>query len=134
MSACVVCSPTKEKTTSTSPEHEEDDGASAAQEEQAHLGIKRVKKEEDRKAIIEADPLSGEVKPESAYCKGCQSWVKLSTQTTYSLHHWRNHASKCHCGMCVLNCRGCGGLGWLSDAFFSAFLGLVRALRPHRGN
>ena len=66
LSACVVCSPTKEKTTSTSPEHEEDDGASAAQEEQAHLGIKRVKKEEDRKAIIEADPLSGEVKPESA--------------------------------------------------------------------
>ena len=104
LSACflvVVCSPTKEKTTSTSPEHEEDDGASAAQEEQAHLGIKRVKKEEDRKAIIEADPLSGEVKPESAYCKGCQSWVKLSTQTTYSLHHWRNHANKCHGGMCV---------------------------------
>ncbi|TBU34093.1 hypothetical protein BD311DRAFT_747125 [Dichomitus squalens] len=90
-------SPTKEKTTSTEPEVEveEDEDESVAQEEPVHLGIKRVKKEQDRKAIIEADPLTGEVKPESAYCKGCQSWVKLSTQTTYSLHHWRTHANKC---------------------------------------
>ena len=90
-------SPTKEKEQAP-PEPEEDHASVADQSivEPASVGIKRVKKEEDRKAIIEADPLSGEVKAETAFCKGCQSWVKLSTVTTYSLHHWRSHSSKCN--------------------------------------
>ncbi|KAM5536629.1 hypothetical protein V8D89_009724 [Ganoderma adspersum] len=96
----LVESPTKEKEkASTEPE---EDNASVAEQsvlESASIGIKRVKKEEDRKAIIEADPLSGEVKTDTAFCKGCQSWVKLSTVTTYSLHHWRNHSNKCNSGV-----------------------------------
>ena len=57
--------------------------------------VKRVKKEEDRKAFIENDPLSGEVKPDAVFCKGCQAWVRLSTQTRYSLHPWKAHVQKC---------------------------------------
>ncbi|KAI0629336.1 hypothetical protein C8Q77DRAFT_1143421 [Trametes polyzona] len=73
----------------------EDDGASVAATSVAEAGHRRVVKEEDRKAILEGDPRITEVKPDSAFCKDCQKWVKLSPNTRYSLYHWRVHTQKC---------------------------------------
>ncbi|KAL7280420.1 hypothetical protein ACG7TL_005348 [Trametes sanguinea] len=72
-----------------------DDGASVAATSVADGGHRRVAKEEDRKAILEADPKITELKPDAAFCKDCQKWVKLSAQTRYSLYHWRVHTQKC---------------------------------------
>ncbi|KAI0697832.1 hypothetical protein C8T65DRAFT_661466 [Cerioporus squamosus] len=85
-------SPSKEK---AAAQAEEDDASVADGSVADSATIKRMRKEEDRKAFIENDPLSGEVKPDAAFCKGCQTWVKLSTQTRYSSHPWRAHVQKC---------------------------------------
>ncbi|TFK91462.1 hypothetical protein K466DRAFT_643926 [Polyporus arcularius HHB13444] len=77
-------------------EQAEEDDASAADGSVAESAtVKRMRKEEDRKAFIESDPLSGEVKPDAVFCKGCQTWVKLSTHTRYSSHPWKAHVQKC---------------------------------------
>ncbi|KAI9062543.1 hypothetical protein FKP32DRAFT_1573873 [Trametes sanguinea] len=76
-----------------------DDGASVAATSVVDGGHRRVAKEEDRKAILEADPKVAELKPDAAFCKDCQKWVKLSAQTRYSLYHWRVHTQKCSSGV-----------------------------------
>ncbi|KAI0773318.1 hypothetical protein BD413DRAFT_541129 [Trametes elegans] len=76
----------------------EDDAVSVAATSVAD-GHRRVAKEEDRKAILEADPRIGDVKPDSAFCKDCEKWIRLSTNTRYSLYHWRVHAQKCSSGV-----------------------------------
>ncbi|KAI0820738.1 hypothetical protein BC628DRAFT_1395122 [Trametes gibbosa] len=72
----------------------EDDDASVAATSVTE-GHRRVVKEEDRKALLEADPRVTEVKPDMVFCKDCQKWVKLSPSTRYSLYHWRKHSQKC---------------------------------------
>lgn len=59
-------------------------------------------KEEDRKAILDADPRISELKSDSAFCKDCQKWVRLSPNTKYSLYHWRIHTQKCTSTVYVL--------------------------------
>ncbi|OJT06711.1 hypothetical protein TRAPUB_2419 [Trametes pubescens] len=91
-------SPSKTKTAvaeKVAEETAEDDGASIAATSVADGGHRRVVKEEDRKAILEADPRISELKSDSAFCKDCQKWVRLSPNTKYSLYHWRLHTQKC---------------------------------------
>ncbi|KAH9846139.1 hypothetical protein C2E23DRAFT_898781 [Lenzites betulinus] len=89
-------SPTKDKPEEDKPAEDamEDDDASVAATSVAE-GHRRVVKEEDRKALLEADPRITEVKPDMVFCKDCQKWVKLSPNTRYSLYHWRKHSQKC---------------------------------------
>ncbi|KAI0349551.1 hypothetical protein OH77DRAFT_1431955 [Trametes cingulata] len=97
-----TASPAKGHTTQESAAAEEaaeDDGASIAATSTMDTGHKRVTKEEDRKAILEADPRVGEVKPDTVFCKDCQKWVKLSPTTRYSLYHWRVHNQRCSSGV-----------------------------------
>ncbi|KAI0642237.1 hypothetical protein C8Q79DRAFT_1003149 [Trametes meyenii] len=98
----VVESPTKgeaETDGKAAEEAAEDDAASVAATSVADASHRRVRKEDDRKAILEADAKIGEVKPDSAFCKDCQKWVKLSPVTRYSLYHWRMHTQKCTSGV-----------------------------------
>ncbi|KAI8996619.1 hypothetical protein BD414DRAFT_478552 [Trametes punicea] len=92
----VAESPRKEKEDGkAADEAAEDDNASVAATSVVDGGHRRVAKEEDRKAILEADSRISELKPDAAFCKDCQKWVKLSPQTRYSLYHWRVHTQKC---------------------------------------
>ena len=56
---------------------------------------KRVTKEEDRKAVIESHPHADEVQPHQVFCSGCDQWIRLSTETRYSLYPWRLHLQRC---------------------------------------
>ncbi|KAI0372617.1 hypothetical protein BV20DRAFT_963647 [Pilatotrama ljubarskyi] len=97
-----TASPIKVRTnehTAAAEEAAEDDGTSVAATSTMDAGHKRVMKEEDRKAILEADSRIGEVKPEAVFCKDCQKWVKLSPTTRYSLYHWRVHNQRCSSGV-----------------------------------
>ncbi|KAI0738514.1 hypothetical protein C8Q80DRAFT_1205853 [Daedaleopsis nitida] len=88
-------SPTKEK---AADDMEDEVGSAAGGGAGADIfntASKRIKKEEDRQAIIENDPLAGEVKHDTVFCKNCQTWVPLSKQTRYSLYPWRAHVQKC---------------------------------------
>ena len=77
-------------------EEGDDDNASVAPSLADTPGqIKRVKKEEDRKAIIESSPNAGEIQPHKVFCKGCETWIKLGRDTRYSLRPWRLHSSRC---------------------------------------
>ncbi|KAH9913957.1 uncharacterized protein BXZ73DRAFT_92876 [Epithele typhae] len=87
----------KEESESSSEEDDKDENASVAPSITGTPGLnKRVMKEEDRKAIIEASPNAGEVLPNKVFCKGCSTWIKLATNTRYSLSPWRSHSSKCN--------------------------------------
>ncbi|KAI0664265.1 hypothetical protein C8Q70DRAFT_946545 [Cubamyces menziesii] len=95
-------SPSKDKEgqdVKVADEAAEDDNVSVAATSAVDGGHKRVAKEEDRKAILEADSRISELKPDAAYCKDCQKWVKLSPNTRYSLYHWRVHTQKCGSGV-----------------------------------
>ncbi len=74
-------------------------------------------KEEDRKAILEADPRISELKSDSAFCKDCQKWVRLSPNTKYSLYHWRLHTQKCTSTVYVLSVYAGGVLAHLSHLY-----------------
>ena len=51
--------------------------------------------EAERKAILEKDPRSGEVRPQEVFCLPCNKFIRLSTKTTYALYNWEAHSSKC---------------------------------------
>ena len=51
--------------------------------------------EAERKAILDNDPRSGEVRPQEVFCVPCNKFIRLSSKTSYALYNWEAHSSKC---------------------------------------
>ncbi|KAI5995553.1 hypothetical protein EDD15DRAFT_2254836 [Pisolithus albus] len=47
-----------------------------------------------RLAVLQADPRALEIKPHEVLCRGCQKWIKLSSQP-YTLSNWQGHQQRC---------------------------------------
>ncbi|KAK7685638.1 hypothetical protein QCA50_010982 [Cerrena zonata] len=56
---------------------------------------RQVRTEFERKAILEADPLIGDVKPHEVYCKQCSKWIRLNPTQKYTIGNWTNHVKRC---------------------------------------
>lgn len=56
---------------------------------------RQVRTEFERKAILEADPLIGDVKPHEVYCKQCSKWIRLNPTQKYTIGNWTNHTKRC---------------------------------------
>lgn len=48
-----------------------------------------------RRAYLRDDPLSGELEPHRVFCRGCQKWIKLGSNTEYALANWQTHMLRC---------------------------------------
>lgn len=46
--------------------------------------------------MLEADPLTGEVRETELFCAKCEKWIKLSPKIKYQMVNWRQHVLRVH--------------------------------------
>ncbi|KAJ7576997.1 hypothetical protein C8J56DRAFT_972084 [Mycena floridula] len=74
-------------------DNESDVGSIAPSVAQSEATVRRT--EEERKAILEADPRALKVEAEQVFCKRCQKWIRLSSKTRFALTNWNRHQQSC---------------------------------------
>ncbi|TFK48557.1 hypothetical protein OE88DRAFT_1761684, partial [Heliocybe sulcata] len=51
--------------------------------------------EAERRAVLEADPMVEDARPNEVLCKSCRKWIKLASTRVYVLGNWNRHKESC---------------------------------------